>query len=208
MNDQARMTNDSAGGTPAALVPASSFVIRHSSFIRHSGFDIRHCVLAAILFTLCALPGCNRGSASSLEEFKEQWYAAVNQRKPEQLYAMLDAKSRRLVDVQLETLRGLPDIDQLAVVNYLGGDRVSNLHEIGNDRYFALWWRKATDDQIPTMAIEAAGDRSAYMVVTLNDKSQRYELKIEGGKWVWALNEQKFQPPAPVKNLPDEAKAN
>ena len=153
---------------------------------------------AALALLLCIVPGCRGGSEASLDAFKERWYAAVNQRKPEQLYHMLDAKSRRLVDVQLETLRGLPDAEQMEVINFLGGDRVANLHEISNERYFALWWRKATDDQIPTMTIEAAGDRSAYMVVTLNNQSQRYELKVEGGKWVWALNEQKFQLPGPA----------
>ena len=155
-----------------------------------------------LFLSLIALPvsmaGCGNKSAQSLESFKEQWYAAVNQRKPEQLYALLDSQSRRTIDQALETLRGLSEQEQLAVINHLGGDRVSNLHDLPNDRYFGLWWRKTTDDQLPTMTIEAQGDQSAYMVVALGDKKQRYELKVEGGKWVWSLGEQNFEnSPAP-----------
>ncbi len=154
--------------------------------------------LLAILVLVATVPACGSKGGESLDSFKARWYGAINQRKPELLYTMLDAKSRRLIDVQLETLRGLPDADQVAVVNHLGGDRVANLHEIDNARYFALWWRKATDDQLPTMTIEAAGERSAYMMVALRDQKQRFELKVEGGKWVWALNEQKLGMPVVV----------
>ena len=139
------------------------------------------------------LAGCGSKGGQTLEQFKELWYAAVNSRQPEKIYAMLDSKSRRSVDQALEMLRGLSPDEQLSVINFLGGDRVTNLHDLPNDRYFALWWRKATDDQIPTMTIEAAGEQSAYMVVALGEKKQRYELKVEGGRWVWSLPEQKFE---------------
>ena len=149
--------------------------------------------LLIALLLLLTTAGCGGKGGQSLEKFKEQWYAAVNQRQPEKLYALLDAKSRRSVDQDLEMLRGLSEQEQLSVINFLGGDRVKSLHDLPNDRYFALWWRRTTDDQLPTMTIEAAGDQSAYMIVALGEKKQRFELKVEGGRWVWSLPEQKFE---------------
>lgn len=163
------------------------------------------CRPTTILLLLCLstcpllLTACGNKGAQSLDSFKEQWYAAVNQRKPEQLYGLLDSKSRRTIDQSLETLRGLSEQEQLAVINHLGGDRVNSLHDLPNDRYFGLWWRKTTDDKLPTMTIEAQGDQSAYMVVALDDKKQRYELKVEGGRWVWSLGEQTFETQPPKK---------
>jgi len=155
--------------------------------------------LLCLTLATCLHTGCGNKGAQSLDTFKEQWYAAVNQRKPEQLYALLDSKSRRAIDQALETLRGLSEQEQLTVINHLGGDRVTSLHDLPNDRYFGLWWRKTTDDQLPTMTIEAQGDQSAYMIVALGEKKQRFELKVEGGKWVWALGEQNFEEGKPVK---------
>lgn len=152
-----------------------------------------HTRLPILVLLLAMLTACGNKGGQTLEQFKELWYSAVNSRQPEKLYALLDSKSRRSVDQALEMLRGLSEQEQLSVINYLGGDRVTSLHDLPNDRYFALWWRKATDDQIPTMTIEAAGEQSAYMVVARGELKQRYELKVEGGRWVWSLPEQKFE---------------
>ena len=152
----------------------------------------RLALILSLLSSLVFLAGCARGGEGSLDAFREKWYASVNQRQPEQLYHLLDAKGRRFIDVQLETLRGLDAEKQKSVINWLGGDRVSNLHELNSARFFGLMWRKVTDDQPPKMVIEAQGDQGAYMVLNLREKSQRIELKIEGGRWVWALPEQRF----------------
>ena len=142
------------------------------------------------------LTGCSGPSEPSLEDFKEKWYAAVNQRRGEELYHLLDARSRRKIDEQLERVRGLSEEMHREVINFLGGDKVSNLHELSNARYFALWWNTVTDNPPPTMVIEATGGQGATMMLTLNEQSQRIELKIEGGKWVWSLPEQTFELPA------------
>ncbi|MEX2215791.1 MAG: hypothetical protein WD768_16895 [Phycisphaeraceae bacterium] len=146
-----------------------------------------------VLMLILLLSACSQPAEPSLDAFKEQWYAAVNQRKGEALYGLLDAKSRRFMDVQLERVRGLDQDTQRAVINQLGGDRVANLHELSNERFFALFWRKLTDDQPPTMVIEATGGQGAYMMLTLREQSQRIELKVEGGRWVWVLPEQVFE---------------
>ncbi len=150
---------------------------------------------ALILISLLLATGCDRGGDDSLDAFREKWYASVNQRQPELLYDLLDAKGKRFIDVQLETLRGLDAEKQKVVINWLGGDRVNNLHELNSARFFGLLWRKVTDDQPPKMVIEAQGEQGAYMVLNLKDQSQRIELKIEGGRWVWALPEQRFAAP-------------
>ena len=148
--------------------------------------------LVITLVLLLLTTGCDAGGDATLDAFRERWYAAVNQRQPEQLYNLLDAKGKRFIDVQLETLRGLDADKQKVVINWLGGDRVDNLHGLSSARFFGLLWRKVTDDQPPKMVIEAQGDQGAYMVLNLKDKSQRIELKTEGGRWVWALPEQRF----------------
>lgn len=153
---------------------------------------------------LAGLPGCDRQGAT-LESFKEQWYAAVNLREPERLYFLLDARSRRMLDEKLETLRGLDkQEDQQVVINWLGGDRVSDLHQLSNERFFALWWRRVTEDKPPTMVIEAAGGQAAYMTISLNGRDQRIELKQEAGRWVWVLPPQRIHLP----DIPAQADAN
>lgn len=167
------------------------------------------CRLTAILIasTFALLPaGCQR-EGTTLESFKEQWYAAVNRREPEALYQLLDARSRRSLDEKLETLRGFDKEQQQVVINYLGGDRVGDLHQLSNERFFALWWRRVTDDQPPTMAIEAAGTQAAYMVIALKGQSQRIELKQEGGRWVWVLPTQRLQLPDPPAHADAKAPA-
>ncbi len=149
---------------------------------------------SAILLALCLLlTGCGGKSGPSLDTFKEKWYAAINQRQAENLYPLLDSKSRRTIDQALETLRGLNEQEQLTVINHLGGERIRTLQELSSDRYFALWWRRTTDDQLPTMTFEAVGEQSAYMIVALGENTQRFALKVEGGRWVWSLPEQRFE---------------
>ena len=43
------------------------------------------------LLALTLLPACGNKSVATIESCKEQWYAAVNQRKPELLYGLLDS---------------------------------------------------------------------------------------------------------------------
>lgn len=143
-----------------------------------------------------AIAGCQEAEKPTLEQFKQQWYAAVNQRNPEQLYNMLDAKSQGVISQQLNQLRGLEESQQTQFINELGGDRVTSLHEMTYARYFGLLWRRITDGQVPTMKIEAKGDAAAYMVLGLKEKSTRIQLRLEGGKWTWSLPKQEFKSPS------------
>jgi len=155
---------------------------------------MKHLASITILVFACLLPGCEEDDQPSLDRFQQQWHEAVNQRQPHKLYEMMNAASRRHVEVELEQLRGLEPEHHSFLINQLGGERIKNLHELTPDKYFGLWWRRVTDEQLPTMRIEASGPTAAYMLLTLNDKTQRIELMIEAGRWRWMLPEQNFAP--------------
>ena len=156
---------------------------------------MRQLASITILALCCLLPGCNEDDQPSLDRFQQQWHQAVNSRQPHKLYPMMNAASRRQIELTLEQLRGLEPEHHTFIINQLGGERIKSLHELTPDKYFGLWWRRITDEQLPTMRIEATGDTAAYMLLTLNDKSQRIELMIEAGRWRWVLPKQHFPPP-------------
>ncbi len=110
---------------------------------------------------------------------------------------MLDSSSQWRIRHDLEVMRGLEPGAQQAVIAQLGGVRVENLHELTPQRYFARLWDLATDGQRPTMAVEASGDDSGYMILTLGrDRTLRVRLLREAGKWVWQLPREGIQPGA------------
>ena len=148
------------------------------------------CVLSAAL----GLGGCWRGESASLETFKADWHSAINSGESRQLFHLLDAASRRLIERDIESLRGLsPDVQQ-SIINQLGGYAVEDLSQVPGDLYFALLWDRITGGRRPTMKIEADGAGSAAMIVSLGDgRSQRLMLAVEGGQWVWRLPEQSFE---------------
>ena len=150
-------------------------------------------VLGMLIFLAAAaigLGGCD-SRHETLESFTARWHDAVNKRQPEGLLAMLDAASQRRIREDLERLRGLPPEAQKRVIDQLGGDRVKSLVDLTPSRYFALLWHRLTDGKPPTMAIEAAGGDSAYMVLGLDgQRKQRLQLVVEGGRWAWVLPEQ------------------
>jgi hypothetical protein len=153
------------------------------------------CPLLAVLAMALAVPGCDSGGEPSLESFRNQWHAAVNAGEAEQLYALLDADSRRRIEQTLQELRGLDSVIQRQVIAQLGGDAIDHLVDLGTDRYFALLWDRVTRGRRPTMQIEALGRDSAVMVLAIGpDHVQRITLSVEGGRWVWRLPPQHFGP--------------
>jgi len=160
-----------------------------------------------LIGVLLALTACDGGRAESLDDFKSRWYAAVNSRNGEPLFEMLDSASRRRIDNELQRLRGLPPGEQQPVINALGGERVSDLSQVPVQRYFGLWWNRATDGVAPRMEVEAAGSDNAYMILSTDTGKQRFRLMTEGGRWVWVLPEQSGlgfepQPGVPVRAAP------
>lgn len=152
-----------------------------------------HATLA--LVPMLALVGCDRNATPSLPAFEQRWHEAVNTRHAEQLFDMLDSRSRQNISHDLEVMRGLAAPLQQAVIDQLGGDRVETLHDMTADRYFALLWHKATDGRRPTMSVEAAGPDNAYMILGLQNAQVRVRLVVEAGQWVWVLPEQHFERP-------------
>jgi hypothetical protein len=83
------------------------------------------------------------------------------------------------------------------VIDQLGGERVRSLSELTPQRYFAALWQRLTEGERPGMQIEAEGDESAYMILSLGEtRKQRVRLVVEGGRWAWVLPEQRFGPAA------------
>ena len=141
----------------------------------------------AITVLTLGLAACGDDDGSSRDVFEQGWHEAVNNRQPDQLYHLLDSVSRRKIDTMLETLRGFDKNRQRVVIDFLGGKRISNLHEITPDEFFGLWWDKATNGKQPTMTIDAAGDTQAGMTLRLGGKSQKILITRESGRWVWRL---------------------
>lgn len=175
---------------------------------RHTaGPDSRLTALQLLLLcalSLLSLTGCGaKDDAQSLEIFRQRWFDAVNEQNGEALYTMLDAASKRWVSRELDELRGLDDHAQQRVIDQLGGQRAENLIAFTPGQYFGLLWRQATEGRRPTMKVEAAGDQTAYITLSLNDaKPQRIRLAIEGGHWVWQLPEADFSVRARSSRLP------
>lgn len=153
------------------------------------------CLMAMLgLLVLGTLQGCGaQDEAKSLEIFRQRWFEAVNKQDGESLYTMLDAASKRWVSRELDELRGLDEKAQKRVIDQLGGQRAENLLGVTPGQYFGLLWRLATEGRRPTMKVEAAGEQTAYITLSLNDAApQRIRLAIEGGHWVWQLPEADF----------------
>ncbi len=151
--------------------------------------------MAVCVLTCVGLVGCDEDDGASFDRFTKDWHDAVNTRQTDKLFDMLDARSRRHVELQLEQLRGLDPKHHQFIINQLGGERVETLHQLTAAKYFSLWWRRVTDEKQPTMRIEAKGGEAAYMVLELDDKSQRIELVKEAGRWRWVLPKQSFSLP-------------
>lgn len=160
-------------------------------------------LILALLAPL-ALAGCGDDPLASIETFRQTWADAAEQRDGEKLFDLLDARSRQAIEAQLNRLRGLDRRSQKTVIDTLGGDRIRDLREMSPRRYFGLWWNKATDERVPTMTIEAEADESATMVLSLPGRSERFALRLERGRWTWALPEQDFDPPPLMVKSNDE----
>jgi hypothetical protein len=150
------------------------------------------CRFLLLVLLASLLTGCGRGS-ETLDAFSARWHSAINAGKPEQLYDLLDAQSQRRIRTDLETMRGLSEPQQKAVIERLGGEKVKDLQHLSPQRYFGRLWDRTFEGRKPTMAIEARGGESAYMLVGLDGgRRERFRLMVEGGRWVWVLPEQRF----------------
>ncbi len=147
---------------------------------------------------LGCLAGCGR-EHPGIQTFERQWHDAMNRRRYERLYDLLDARSQRRIDVELEKLRGLGENEQSFVLDHLGGEQLSSLADLEPDRYFARWWHKATSGRRPKMSVEDHDDGNGYMMLSFDDGPKlRVRLTVQSRRWVWHLPPQDLDADAPT----------
>lgn len=152
------------------------------------------CILgAAAMLTACG--GGGGQSPQTLDELADRWRQAVSEDQPEQLFNMLDARSRQAIAHQLQRLRGLDQPAQQAVVDQLGGMRLSDLSTMSAQQYFARLWHHVTDGRRPTLTVQQRGEDWAAMHASLGPQ-RTLELRVmrQAGRWVWQLPAQALAP--------------
>ncbi len=154
-----------------------------------------------LVVTVMALvgPGCGRHEDASIAGFEQQWRRALRDQDHERLFHMLDARSRRRITRDLETLRGLEADKQRRVIEQLGGINVTSLNQINAAQYFALFWRRKTNLKRPDTLFDVPeGAQAGTMVLTLDGREEKFTVLLEGDRWVWKL-------PEPSQFTPNES---
>lgn len=149
----------------------------------------------ALMLMLSGAAGCGSDAADRLESFKSDWFAALRSGEPQRLYALLDAASKQRIQRQLADLRALDDpAVTRRVLDHLGGVGYESLNELTVEAWFALLWRVQLDKRVPDARFEVEpGARSGHLLLMLDDRQQRFPIRYESGRWVWAL----LDPPPP-----------